>query len=152
MHPLKYALQSFFVRARVAFKAGSDRLFDLLRTENIMCTYRDVVVFAHQQVENVDIIIPSLRPVNKEPRTGPLAQRIIHVFGIVRKHPKGAIAAHNRIGPGKALHQNSRNFQLPRRGLAIAALARQLINIINGPKADHTRIKHVVDKRLGVLT
>ncbi len=79
-----------------------------------MVARRNIVVLPHQQIQNVDVIIPRLRSVHKEPRPRPLAQRIIHVLRIVRKHSKRAIPAHNRIGPRKTLHQHSRNLQLPR--------------------------------------
>ena len=116
-----------------------------------MRAHGDIVVLAHQQIEDIDIILARLRPINQKTCTGPLAQCIIDVLGIVRKHPKGAIAAHNGICARKTLHQHSGNFQLPRRRLTIAAFARQLINIINCPEPDHTRIKHVIDERLGIL-
>ena len=84
---------------------------------------------------------PRLRPIHKEPRPGPLAQRIIHILGIVREHPKGAIAPHDRVGPCKALHQHGGNLQLPRAGLPVPAFARQLVNVVNRAKADHDGIK-----------
>ena len=124
------------MRFGVALKRRGDGLFDLLRLEHLVIAQRDVVVLAHQQIEDIDVVIPRLRPIHKEPRTRPLAQGIVHVLGVVREHAKGAIAAHNGVGPRKALHQNSRDFQLPRRGLAIAALARKLVNVVDGAKAD----------------
>ena len=110
------------------------------------------MVLAHQQIENIDIIVLRDRPVHKEPRPCPLAQGIVDVFRVVGKHPKGAIAAHNGVGARKALHQYGSDLQLTlRRALAIAALARQLVNIVNRAKPDHIWIDHVVDERLGVL-
>ena len=139
------------MRAGMAVETGGDRLFDLLRGVNLVIAQRDVVVLAHQQIQDVDIILARLRPIDQKPRPGPLAQRVIDVFGIVREHAKGAIAAHNGIGPGKAFHQNGGDFQLPGAGLPVTALARQLVDIVNRAKADDRWVKHVVDERLGVL-
>ena len=80
-----------------------------------------------------------------------MAQRIVDVFGVVGEHAERAIPAHNRVGPRKAFHQDSGDFELTCGGLAIAPFARQLVDIIDGAKADNGWIKHVVDEGLGVL-
>ena len=72
----------------------------------------DVMVFAHQQIKDVDVILLRLRPVHQKSRASTLAQGVIHILGIVREHAKGAIAAHNGVCTGKAFHQNGGNLQL----------------------------------------
>ena len=101
------------MRAGVAFETGGDGLLDLLRGIGFVLAQRDVVVAAHQQVQDVDVILARLRPVHQEPRARPLAQGVVHILGVVREHAKGAVAAHDGIGARKALHQHGGDFQLP---------------------------------------
>ncbi len=152
MDAFKHPLKSFLMRAGMAVKTGCNSLFDLLRAKHLMRAHGDIVVLAHQQIKDIDIVFARLRPIHQKPRTGTLTQCVIHVFGIVREHPEGAVAPHDRIGTRKTLHQNGRNLQLPRRGLPVAPLACQLVDIINCSETDHPGIKHIIDKRLGVLT
>mmetsp|Transcript_28445 Transcript_28445/g.53223 ORF Transcript_28445/g.53223 Transcript_28445/m.53223 type:complete len:471 (+) Transcript_28445:1199-2611(+) len=151
MHPVKHLQQPRFMRARVGFEGRSDGLLDLLRRENLVRAHRNVVVFAHQEVKDIDVILARLRPVHEEPGTGALAQGVVHILRVVREHAKGAIAPHDGVGPGKALHQNGSDFQLPSAGLPVAALARKLVNIVDGAKPNDRRIEDGIDKRLGVL-
>ena len=136
----------------MALETGRDSFFDLLRGVNLVIAQRDVMVLAHQQIEDVDIVLPRLRPVDQKTRPGALAQRIIYVLGIVREHPERAVAAHDRIGPGKAFHQHCGNLQLARAGLPVATFTGQLVDVINRAEADYIRIQHIVDKGFCVLT
>ncbi len=139
------------MRPFVAFERFRHGLFDFLRRERFEIAQRDVVVLAHQQVQDVDIIVPRARTIDQETRARPLTQRIVHILGIVGKHAERAVSTHDRVGTGKALHQHSGNLQLPCTGLPIPAFARQLVDVINRAKADHIRVNHVVEKRLGIL-
>jgi len=112
---------------------------------------RDFVVLAHQNMQNINIVFARLRPVDKEACPCALTQSVIHIFGIVRKHAKGAIAAHNGIRTGKALHQNGGNLELSGGALAVAAFAGELVNIINRTKANNIGINHIIEKGLGIL-
>ena len=92
-----------------------------------------------------------MRPVDQKPRPGPLTQGIVHVLGIVGKHPEGAIAAHHSVRARKGPHEHCRHFLLTCRGLPIPPLARHLVNIINRAKGDDRWVNHSINKRLGVL-
>ena len=109
------------------------------------------MVLSHQQMQDINIIFAALRAVDEEARRSALTQRIIYIFGIVGKHTKGTIPAHNRICARKALHQHRRNFELPRRGLTVAAFTRELVNIINGAKANNIGVDDLTDKALRIL-
>ncbi len=119
------------MRLAVRVEGRGDGLLDLLRGKHLVIAQRDVVVLAHQQIEDVDIVLAGLRPVDQEPRARTLAQRVIDVLGVVREHAKGAVAAHHGIGARKALHQHGGDLQLPGAGLPVAALARQLVDIVD---------------------
>ena len=151
MHPVKDIHQPRLVRAGMAFETRGHCPLDRLRREQVMIAQRNVVVLAHQQGQNVDIILARLRPIHKKPRPGPLTQGIVHILGVVGEHAKSTVPPHHGVGPGKALHQHRRDLQLPRRGLPVAALARQLIDIVNRTETDHHRIDYCIDESLGVL-
>ncbi len=137
---------------RVTFKACGDGALDLLGGKQRMLPQGYRVVLAHQQGKDVDVILLGFRPINQESRPCPLAQGVIDIFGIVREHAKGAIAPHNSIRPGKAFHQDGGDLQLPGAGLPVAALASQLIDIVDRAEPDDLRIDDGIDECLGVLT
>ena len=135
----------------MALKAGRHRLFDFLCGKEVMRAQGDLVVLAQEQAQNIDVILARLGAIDQEPRPGTLAQRIVDILGEVGKHPKGAIAAHDGARPGKGLHEDRRHLLLARAGLAVAALAGHLVNVVDGAKADDRGVDHRVDKGLGVL-
>ena len=111
----------------------------------------DIMVFSHQQMQDINIIFSALRAVDEEACGRPLAQRIIYIFRIIREHPECAIPAHNRICARKAFHQHSGDFKLSRRGLTVAAFPRELINIVNRAKTNDIGVDDLIDKGFGVL-
>ena len=62
-------------RAFMRLEGRGHRALDLLRGVKLVIAQRHVVVPAHQQGQDVDVILARLRPVDKEPCPGPLAQR-----------------------------------------------------------------------------
>ncbi len=110
------------------------------------------MVFTEQQREDINIVLTGFRPVDQKPRGRALPERVIDIFWIVGKHTKGTIPANNRIGAGKAFHQDGCDFKLSRARLAIAALTGELIDIVNRPKADHIGINDIVYERFGILS
>ena len=122
-------------------KLSATAFLQLLRGVKLMIADRDLVVLAEQQREDVDIILAALRPIDEKARARALAQRVIDIFGVVREHAEGAVAAHHGVCPGKRAHQHGGDFLLASRGLAVAALACDLVDIIDRAIADDARIK-----------
>ena len=136
----------------MALETCRHRRLDLLGGVERMFAQRNGVVPAHEQVQNIDVVFPGLGAVHQKPGARPLAQRVVHILGVVRKHAEGAVAAHDRIGARKAFHQHGGDLQLPGRRLSVAPLARQLVDVVDGPEADDAGVDDVVDEGLGVLT
>ena len=151
LHRLKDGAETLAFRLVVALVGAVDHATNVLRREQIMLAELDRMPLAEQQREDVDIVLARLRPVDQIARAGALAQRIVDILRVVREHAKGAVAAHNGVGAGEALHQHRRDLLLPRRGLPVAALARDLVDVVDGAEADHPRVHHVLDEGLGVL-
>ena len=133
-------------------EAFRDRPLDLLRGVKVVIPQRDRVVLAQEEREDVDVILPALRSVDQEPRPRPLSQRVVDILGVVREHAEGAVAAHDGIGPGEGLHQHCRDLLLARARLPVAALARDLVDVVHRTETDDGGVHDVLDKGLGVLT
>ena len=104
-HPVEHLKQTGLSRSRMLCKTRAHRFPDLLRGKGFVIPQRNLVPVPKQKVQDIHVILARLRPVDKEPRPGPLAQRIVDVFGKIREHAKGAIAPHHRIRTGKALRR-----------------------------------------------
>jgi len=112
----------------------------------------DIVVLADQKRENVDIVGLGLRPVHQPAGAGALTQRIVDLFRIVGKHAEGAIAAHHRARPGKALHQDRGDFLLAGRGVVVGPVGGQLVDIVDGAEADDALVHDIGDELFAVLS
>ena len=124
---------------------------DLLGGVELVRAERDVVVLAEQQVQDVDVVGLAARPVDQEAGAGALPEGVVDVLRVVGEHAEAAVAADHGVGAAEGLHQHRGDLLLARGGLAVAAAAGDLIDVVDGAEADDVGVHDVADEGLGVL-